>query len=190
MTRLRRKRLITAVVSLLIILSLAAGGLIIAGFVRKSLYPLRYQEYVEKYSAEYGIPRELVYSVILCESSFREDIVSYAGAVGLMQLMPDTFDWLQKLMKEEYNQEDIYNPEINIKCGVFYLSYLYNRFEDWDTALAGYNAGHNRVSAWLADTRYSDDRKTLKHIPFADTRNYVEKVNRVKGIYTDLYFDN
>jgi soluble lytic murein transglycosylase len=73
---------------------------------------------------------------------------------------------------------------------VYYLSYLYKRFGNWDTALAGYNAGHGRVSDWLTDTRYSDDGITLKAIPYPETEQYVKKINKVKLIYVDLYCEN
>ncbi len=166
------------------------SGILLSKEIKKSLYPIRYEEYVVKYSDEYEVPKDLIYAVIYSESHFNEEAYSSAGAMGLMQIMPDTFTWLTGHIGENYGSEDIYNPEINIRLGVYYLSYLYRRFESWDTAIAGYNAGHGNVTNWLADTRYSEDGKTLKYIPIGQTRGYVVKVNKVRDIYTELYFSD
>ncbi|MBO4452475.1 MAG: lytic transglycosylase domain-containing protein [Clostridia bacterium] len=158
--------------------------------VKKQSYPREYSEYVGKYCAEYDVPEPLVYAVIKTESNFKADAVSRVGAIGLMQLMPDTFSWLSRLMKVEEQPDMISDPETNIRYGVYYLHHLYNRFGgvSWDTALAGFNAGHGRVGNWLKDSRYSDDGTTLKYIPIEETSNYVEKVNRIKEVYEELYY--
>lgn len=174
-------------ITLLLVAALIVGCFVLVKLWRKSLYPIKYQSFVEKYSVEYSIPQELIYAVIYSESHFDKDAVSRAGAVGLMQIMPATFVWL---MGEDTSEEDIFDPESNIKCGVMYLSFLYKYFGNWDTAIAGYNAGNGRVSGWLNDTRYSDDGKTLKYIPLDETRRYVEKVKKVADIYIELYFND
>ncbi|HAN21826.1 MAG TPA: lytic transglycosylase [Clostridiales bacterium] len=182
---------------IIIFVSVLMSGLIIYGLligikeIRKSRYPIRYEEYVIKYSREYNVPQEVIYAVIYSESGFDENAKSSAGAIGLMQIIPDTYDWLSRLMDESYAEGDIYKPENNIKYGVFYLSHLYHdRFNNWDTALAAYNAGHGRVANWLNDTRYSDDGIALKEIPYEETRNYVAKVNKVAEIYIEIYFED
>ena len=85
----------------------------------------------------------------------------------------------------------LYDPETNIKYGTYYLSRLYNRFGDWDTALAAYNGGEGNVSEWLKDKKYSDDGIKLKtdKIPdeFSETKNYVKKVNKALKKYKELY---
>ncbi|HBR32836.1 MAG TPA: lytic transglycosylase, partial [Clostridiales bacterium] len=154
-----------------------------------SRYPKEYEEYVVKYSNECNVPQEIVYAVIYCESGFNKDAVSPDGAIGLMQIIPDTYDWLSRIIGESYAEGDIYIPENNIKYGVSYLAYLYKRFGNWDTAVAGYNAGHGKVSEWLSDSRYSDDGVILKKIPYKETDNYVVKVKKVKKIYIELYFN-
>lgn len=169
---------------------LTAGYLFLSRYIKKQMYPLKYEEYVAKYAAEFDVPQEIVFAVIYAESSYRENAVSKVGAIGLMQIMPDTYTWLAKMKGETYEEGALSNPETNIKYGVYYLSYLYKRFGNWDTALAGYNAGHGRVSGWLADTRYSDDGITLKSIPYPETEQFVKKVNKVKLIYVDLYCEN
>ena len=134
-------------------------------------YPIGYEGSVCRWADEYGVPRELVYAVINVESGFDPDAVSRADAHGLMQLIAPTCDEMAwRLGIDEYNIDD---PDDNIRFGTYYLSYLYNYFKDWKSAVAAYNGGMGRVSAWLGDERYSDDGVTLKDIPIDETRRYV-----------------
>ncbi len=154
--------------------------------------PEEYKEYVEKYSKEYGLSEELVYSVIKTESGFDSSAVSSKGAVGLMQIMPETFEWLTNDILHEYLDVGmLYDPETNIKYGTYYLSRLYGRFGDLNTAIAAYNGGEGNVSEWLSDPRYSNDGEKLivDNIPksFSETENYVKKVNKYLGRYRDIY---
>lgn len=185
----KKHKVILAAVALTAIV-MTVGYFVLSRYIKKQMYPLKYEEYVAKYAAEFDVPQEIVFAVIFAESSFRENAVSRVGATGLMQLMPDTYTWLAKMKGEAYEEGGLTNPETNIKYGVYYLSYLYKRFGNWDTALAAYNAGHGRVSGWLSDTRYSDDGVTLKAIPYPETEQFVKKINKVKLIYVDLYCEN
>ncbi len=155
--------------------------------VMKTLYPLKYTEYVEKYSAEYGVDPKLVYAVIKTESSFNPDAVSYADAAGLTQITPETFEWLKQKLGEENENLSLYDPETSIKYGAFFLSYLINEFGDTDTAIAAYHAGRGRVIGWLEDKKISPDGKTLSEIPIPETAHYVKKVNKALNIYNNLY---
>ena len=103
--------------------------------------------------------------------------------------MPDTLEWLSRLMDETNPTGEITDPETNIKYGTYYLSYLYQRFNSWETALAAYNAGHNRIAGWLSDTRYSDDGVNLKDIPIEETKNYVNRVLETKKQYQEIYYN-
>ena len=124
---------------------------------------------------EFSVPVAMVMAVIRTESNFRPDAVSSAGAMGLMQLLPETFSYLcmQKLGEPE-RADEICNPQTNIRYGTYYLSYLYARFGSWRVALAAYNAGEGRVSEWLADSTLSQNNELLR-IPFPETAAYVEK---------------
>ncbi len=162
--------------------------------IEKAIYPKpkEYVSLVEKYSEEYGVPEDLIYAVIKTESSFDSSAVSSKGAIGLMQMMPATFEWLTRdILRDHHGVGMLYDPETNIKYGTYYLSRLYNRFGDWDTALAAYNGGEGNVSDWLSDSRYSKDGNKLiiDNIPkeFSETENYVKKVNRAKDKYQKLY---
>lgn len=179
-----------AKISLIIIISAAV---LFAAFsatgktVMKTLYPMKYTEYVEKYSAEYSVDPELVYAVIKTESSFNPDAVSYANAEGLTQIIPETFEWLKMKLGEEDENLSLFDPETSIKYGTYFLSYLLDEYENTDTAIAAYHAGVGNVNGWLEDKSISPDGKTLNGIPIPETAHYVEKVNKALNIYNNLY---
>ena len=135
------------------------------------------------------MPTEIVFAVIKTESNFDPNAISSAGAVGLMQIMPSTFLWLNELLGEEHPVDALYDPEINIRYGTFFLSYLYRYYQNYQTVFAAYNAGMGRVSEWLESDEYSRDGKLI-HIPYAETASYVEKVTRRAEIYRKLYKDS
>ena len=153
----------------------------------KTLYPHKYADAVEKYSAQYGVDEDLVYAVIRTESSFDPDATSDVGARGLMQIMPDTLDWLCYRMGEDVPFDALSEPDTAIRYGTYFLHLLLDEFGDERTALAAYHAGRGSVLKWLDDPACSSDGKTLEHIPYPDTAHYVAKVERAKEIYQSLY---
>lgn len=161
------------------------------GFINKTVYPLNHEELIRCYGDKYDIPYELLAAVIYTESGFDEKAASGAGAVGLMQLMPSTAEEIAWRLGVEYNEDMLTDPETNISYGSFYLRYLYrNLGENWDTACAAYNAGIGKVKGWLENGEYSDDGVALKTIPIDETRNYVQRVNKYKEKYKELYFNS
>ncbi|MBR1967913.1 MAG: lytic transglycosylase domain-containing protein [Clostridia bacterium] len=153
--------------------------------LRSYFYPVRYKEEVFEYADYYGLERALVFSVIKVESGFNEDAKSHAGAVGLMQITEDTGAYIaSKLGVENYNLTDV---KTNINFGCYYIKYLFLRFKDMNTALIAYNAGEGNVSLWLMNNEYSDDKITLKSIPFNETRDYIKKINENFSKYKKLY---
>lgn len=143
-----------------------------------------YGEIIDEYSEKYGISRSLVYAVMECESGFDEKAVSSAGASGLMQLMPETFDWILPNTGEE--ERNIFSSRQNTEAGCKYLSYLLKRFELTETALAAYNAGEGNVCLWLGNPEYSSDGRSLKEIPYPETKMYVDRVLRRTAEYERL----
>ena len=143
--------------------------------VQQEVYKIEYIELVEKYSEEYGVPEALTLAVIKTESNFRADAVSRAGAMGLMQMMPLTFRDMQSRIGEEYNDDMLLDPEISIKYGTYYLAYLYRYFDNWENAVAAYNAGMGNVSSWLKNDEYSKDGELI-NIPFTETDRYLKRV--------------
>lgn len=155
-------------------------------FLRKT-YPQKYAESVEKYAAEYDVPESVVYAVIKTESGFIPDAVSLKGAIGLMQITPDTFDWLCSKTGDEANALLLYEPDTNIRYGTYFLSLLHNEYKAWDTVYAAYNAGRGRVNSWLASEEYNNNGR-LKDIPYEETASYVKKVEKAQSVYARLYY--
>ena len=153
-------------------------------------YPLKYETYVEKYSARYGLEEELIYAVIKTESGFRENAVSHKGAIGLMQIMESTADWIAEEADIEVEKEDYKSADVNIHMGCWYLRYLMDFFGSKDLALAAYNAGMGNVMKWLENEKYSADGLTLDEIPFKETKEYVKRVEKAEKAYKRLYFND
>ena len=181
--------------TVIILLAVAAIGIgFLADFIitcfEKDAYPREYAEYVDVYAEAYGVPEILIYAVIRTESSFDSGAVSSAGAIGLMQMMPATFEWLtDEILFEHLEGGMLYDPETNIKYGTYLLSRFYDRYGDWDLALAAYNGGPGNVDEWLEDPAYADGEGGLKKIPFRETRQYVKKINDARATYERLYGD-
>ncbi len=182
-----RKTKITVTVLLIIAISIAVGFIydaIMNAFENKE-YPKKHEISVAAASNKYGVPEEIIYAVIKTESDFDKNAESDAGACGLMQLMPETFTDMTGIERPtKIIMKDVTN---NINAGTKYLAYLYERYENWDTVFAAYNAGLGNVDDWLADKKYSSDGITLDNIPFTETRNYVRKVNTALDAYERLY---
>lgn len=152
----------------------------------KRLFPLKYKEVIGECAVEYGLETDLILGVIYAESGFREN-ASSGKAHGLMQISEATGEWILKKMGEEYSAEKLYDPEISIRMGCFYLSYLINHYRNTETALAAYNAGMGNVSSWLRDSKYSTDGKALTEIPYGETAKYVQRIRTLRKIYKILY---
>ena len=151
-------------------------------------YPIKYQEIVEEYSEKYSLDKYLVYSIIRTESKFDCYATSSVGAKGLMQIAPETGkDCAEKLGIRGYNESSLFEPEINIQIGCYYLSYLIKHYKSKETAIAAYNGGMGNVNSWLKDSRYSDGKGKLKNIPFKETRNYVTRVLDAEQKYKSIY---
>jgi len=198
MSRFIRKKkimmigIITVLSIILLTVILISTGVIasIKKSINKKIYPLEHREIILTAAEEYNLDPAFVCAVIYTESKFREDATSSAGAMGLMQLMPETFEYLAD-KKGETVPKDIISPDININYGVFYLRYLKDTysFADFYTTAAAYNAGPGAVTEWLKNEDYSKDGKTLHNIPYEETENYISKIKKAEQMYQSLYFD-
>lgn len=189
--RLRKDRIIK--VSLAIVLVIVTSVLALRGCfdsVENLSYPIEYTEYVEKYAKEYNIDTALLYAIIRTESGFDPKAVSSENAMGLTQILPSTFTWLLTKTDEDLPIDALYEPETAIKYGALLLNILYQQFEETDVVIAAYHAGVGNVGNWLKNGEYSDDGKTLKKIPFADTEYYVKKVTDAVEVYKKLLREN
>lgn len=162
---------------------------LVSNIVLKRMYPALYIEVITEYAKQHTLDPLFVLSVIRAESNFLESATSHKDAKGLMQLKGDTAEWCARQMEyESFTEEKIYEPETNIRIGVWYLNYLIEQFEgDYKLAVAAYNAGIGNVKRWLKNPDYSSNGKTLDKIPFRETERYIKKVLNNYTIYKMLY---
>lgn len=156
-------------------------------WIFRGIFPIKHESTILKYAEEYRVKPPLVYALIKAESNFRENAQSHAGAKGLMQITDETFEYcLKKLGISDVN---IFNTQANIQCGIWYLSYLLDKYDgNTENAIAAYNAGETNVDRWLKDSNYSKDSKNLLDIPFGETKRHVGKIQRYVKIYEYIYF--
>jgi soluble lytic murein transglycosylase len=171
----------------LALIVLAAGVLLAVALVQEAKpgwwerlwYPLRYEHIVRGHARNYGLDPALLAAVIYQESKFKADARSSSGAIGLMQLLPDTAKGIAlHTGGTAFRVGDLYDPEINVRYGAWYLSHLLAKYRDERTALAAYNAGQDNVDRW---------RRSDHGIQFSETRAYVDRVEELKKIYRDAY---
>ena len=148
------------------------------------LYPTEFNHIIERYAQEYELDRNLVMAIVKTESNFVVDAHS-GKASGLMQLTEETAVWLASELGIE--DMDITDPEQNIQMGCYYFRHLLDYYEgNVDVALAAYNGGMGNVNSWLRNSKYSQDGKNLDYIPFEETSDYVNRVNKEKKIYEKM----
>ena len=144
-------------------------------------YPLRYESIVKAHARNYDLPPTLLAAVIYTESKFDASARSDAGAVGLMQLLPETARGIAlRTGGHRFVVSDLLDPEINVRYGSWYLRNLIDRYDDVPTALAAYHAGQGNVDDW---------RKRGVGIQFAETRTYVRRVLDAQRVYAEAYAD-
>lgn len=154
-------------------------------------YPLSYQTLIKKYSEKYDVDPYLVAAIINVESKFDKNAVSNKNARGLMQIAPITGKWAsEELNIDDFDVDDLFDPELNIMIGSWYLNVLSQEFDNnLQLILAAYNAGSGNVVRWLQNKMYSEDGKSLMIIPFTETKDFVKKVQKNISIYKILYED-
>jgi soluble lytic murein transglycosylase len=163
------------------VLALIAGG---AFFVvnetsppwyERIRYPLRYSEFISVHAREHGLDPALVAAVVYQESKFNTRAKSASGAIGLMQLTPETAHGIAiRTHGSAFHTQDLYDAEINIRYGEWYLKNLFDKYGSERLVLAAYNAGQGNVDRWRAKG---------EPIQFAETKAYVERVEDLKAIY-------
>jgi soluble lytic murein transglycosylase len=148
----------------------------------RTRYPLEYEHIVTAHARNYDLQPELLAAVIYAESRFDPEAVSSAGAVGLMQLLPETAKGIAlRTGGNRFVVSDLRNPEINVRYGSWYLDHLRDRYDgDLRLALAAYHAGPGNVDSWLDGGG---------GIAFPETRDYVEQVLSVRNVYAKAYPD-
>jgi len=155
----------------------------------KWMYPIKYRDEILAASRQYQVSPYLILAVIRSESGFDPDCVSRKGAIGLMQVMPDTASWIVSQAGFQVKDERyLYDPVMNIWIGTWYLRYLLTKFdEDPVKVIAAYNAGPGAVSGWIEEKKWNGQRETLEDIPFSETRKYVQRVLYYQERYQRVY---
>jgi soluble lytic murein transglycosylase len=180
-------------IAVAVVVSAAAVAAIVAPGVDKAVkeiaLPLRHEDIIRQQAADKGLDPALIAGVIYTESRFR-DQTSHAGAKGLMQLLPSTADDIaRKSGGTAFVQGDLADPQVNISYGSFYLRYLLQRYGgNTVLAIAAYNAGEGRVDQWVFAARHrGEEFDHARHIPFPETRHYVQQVLEMRGRYRERY---
>jgi len=175
------------VIGILSVLTAAALIILAVNLYSNYTHPIKYSDTVNALAAEHGVDNLLIYAVIKTESGFNPDAESGAGARGLMQIMPETFEWIRWrwFPDDDLDFDDMFEPEINIRYGVRLISYhMENYNNNVENSLAAYHAGDGAVNEWLNDKRYSQNGRVLDEIPIPETAHYVNKVNKAHKVYT------
>src|SRR3954447_8103916 len=185
--RRRRQRLVLGLVALLGVV-LLIGLHPLKHAVQEITLPLRHEDIIRQQSQKKGLDPALVAGVIYQESKF-SDRTSVAGARGLMQITPDTANFIAKQSGGvRFTQADLATPQINIAYGTWYLRWLLDRYDGRQSlALAAYNAGFGHVDEWVKSAGGADAFDPKVDIPFPETRNYVQQVLERRKDYARRY---
>jgi soluble lytic murein transglycosylase len=148
-------------------------------FYLRARYPLEYEHIIRGHAANHDLDPALLAAVVYVESRFDPNAESPAGAIGLMQLLPETAKGIAlRTGGARFVVADLRDPEINVRYGSWYLDHLRDRYGDMTTVLAAYHAGQGNVDRWRAEG---------SGIAFPETRDYVERVERARAVYADAY---
>ena len=163
--------------------SLALGALYVLQttppWYERIRYPLRYESIIRGHARHYDLDPALLAAVIYQESKFKADARSSSGAIGLMQLRPETAEGIAvRTGGSAFRVDDLLDPELNVRYGSWYLRHLFQKYGEERLVLAAYNAGQGNVDRW---------RQSGTEIQFAETRAYVDRVEELKDVYRDAY---
>jgi soluble lytic murein transglycosylase len=173
-----------------VVLSLISAALILFfsyGIAeRLILYPVGFRDEVRAAAAAFSVDENIIFSVIKTESGFKSGAVSGKGAIGLMQIMPSTGEYLYnkiyKNAEKKFERDMLFNADFNIALGTYYIKYLLDKFDgDLNWALTAYNAGEGNAAAWR------NSGIAVFESPYAETREYIVKFHRTNKKYKKLY---
>lgn len=180
------------VLVLLLLLVVAAAIMLIDNNYKRVLQwlcPLHFAREISQAATAVGLDEFTLFAVVKVESYFDPRARSPKGALGLMQLMPTTADWVvEQLGRPQVSEEELLDPQLNLYIGAWYLAHLIDEFEgNLIVALAAYNGGRGNVKKWLDGEVWSGDTATVEDIPFPETRNFVKRVLATDKWYRFVY---
>jgi soluble lytic murein transglycosylase len=192
--RARRRRLVALAVAVVLggaVAAVVTGLGPLGDAVRELTLPLRHDDIIRQQAADKNLDPALIAAVIYEESRFR-DQTSHAGARGLMQITPETADFIARRSGgNRFVQRDLATPQINIAYGSYYLRYLIDHYGGNETlAIAAYNAGQTNVDRWVERAGGPEVFDSARHIPFPETRAYVKNVSATRESYREHYADD
>lgn len=153
-------------------------------YIKLYFQPIKYREIISKQAEISSIDSNLLAALIFVESGFESDALSSRGAVGLMQIMPETAGWIAEQKNlEDFSVSELYNPKINIEFGSWYFAHLLEKFDNnLNLALAAYNAGQGNVSKWI-ESGWDGKMEEERSVPFGETDNFIRKVLKTRIFY-------
>ena len=181
---LSRRKLIAFLLILIIFLLIFINF----DFILRLIYPLRHEQLITNNAQKYSLDPYMIAAIIYVESKFSDTALSDKGAMGLMQIMPETGKWIaSRKGDEEFTGELLYEPTVNIDYGSWYFANLKDEFDgDLIYTLAAYNAGRGTMKNWLAQSNGTHE-DLLENFPFLETRNYVRRTLNIYQTYKELY---
>lgn len=184
--RLKKRYLLLLLIGLVCILFLKSE------WIASTMYPIHYKDDIRASASNYGLEPHLVAAIIRSESNYKTGRESSKGALGIMQIMPSTADWIvERAGFEEVSEDTLHHrADVSIEVGSWYLQSLQKQFNHNDiAAIAAYNAGPGNVRKWLDSGQWNGQLSTVKEIPFGETRHYVQRVIYYYNKYKELYPD-
>jgi len=180
---LRKNSFLVIFVILIMVYTLVQSDLFL-----KFIYPINYEEKITNFAEKNELDPYLLATLIYVESKYNEKAVSPKGAIGLMQIMPETGAWIaENLHWRDYEQRLLFKPEVNIEFGSWYLAKLIEEFDGrLIPALASYNAGRTNVNDWMEEG-WDGKFKTGQILPFKETSTYLERISHSYDFYKNLY---
>ncbi|MCR8643745.1 lytic transglycosylase domain-containing protein [Paenibacillus sp. N1-5-1-14] len=152
------------------------------------LYPIHYKEEIKKHATTYNVDPLLVAAIIRVESNYKPNETSKKGALGLMQLMPETAKWINEFGRLSGSMDKVMDADFNIQMGSWYVNFLLNQYNgDMVMAVAAYNAGQGNVKKWIMNGVWDGTEKNSVQIPYGETRHFVQRVLYYYHKYYKLY---
>lgn len=182
---LLRKRVL-----LILLIGLIALLFLNSSWLARMMYPIHYQDDIRASASNYDVDPHLVAAIIRAETNYTTGKVSKKGALGLMQIMPETAKWVVQQAGFEEVSEDILQSraDVSIELGSWYLQSLHKQFDQNQiAAIAAYNAGPGNVRKWLDSNKWDGTLASTDDIPYGETRHYVQRVIYYYNKYKELY---
>lgn len=184
MTFLRKKRVFALLLVCFVLILFMNSD-----FIGRKLYPIYFEQEIRQSAAKHNIDPFLIAAIIRVETNYKYHLESSKGALGLMQLMPDTAEWIvESTNLGPHVQDDLLKVDVNINLGSWYLSWLKKHYNgNLIYAIAAYNAGQGNVNKWKQNDVWDGSQEHINQIPFGETRHYVQRVLYYYEKYTKLY---